>query len=300
LTLQNVLITGATGFIGMFLKQCLNNKGINFICLDRHAQKLTLISQPQNTQYTVLHLAGRAHIMNDTASDPLAEFRTANCDYAIKVAKQAVAAGVKRFVYVSSVKVNGEQTELAPFTELSAPVPCDPYGVSKYEAELALQALARETGLEVVIVRPPLIYGAGVKANFARLAQLAATGIPLPMGSIHNRRSLLYVKNLVDFLILCTHHPKAANQTFLLSDGEDVSTTQLLETLAKAQGAPSRLLPMPSSWLQGAMRLVGKSDMAQRFLGNLQVDSTKARELLGWTPPFGFEAGVADMFGGGK
>jgi nucleoside-diphosphate-sugar epimerase len=236
--------------------------------------------------------------MNDTADDPVAEFRAANCDYAVKIAKQAFAAGIKRFVYISSVKVNGEQTELEPFAELSIPSPCDPYGISKHEAEIALQTLALETGLEVVIVRPPLIYGAGVKANFARLAQLAATGLPLPLGAIHNRRSLLYVKNLVDFLILCTHHPKAANQTFLLSDGEDVSTTQLLQQLAKAQGAPSRLLPVPSSWLQGAMRLVGKADMAQRLLGNLQVDSRKARELLGWTPPFGFEAGVADMFAG--
>jgi nucleoside-diphosphate-sugar epimerase len=290
--MQNLIITGSSGFVGTHLAKTLATRSIYF---DNHSRQInTVIEQPCTA---VIHLAGRAHIMNDTASDPLAEFRAANCDYAIKVAKQAVAAGVKRFVYVSSVKVNGEQTELVPFTELSVSAPCDPYGVSKYEAELALQALAHETGLEVVIVRPPLIYGAGVKANFARLAQLAATGIPLPMGSIHNRRSLLYVKNLVDFLILCTHHPKAANQTFLLSDGEDVSTTQLLETLAKAQGAPSRLLPVPSSWLQGAMRLVGKADMAQRLLCNLQVDSRKARELLGWTPPFGFEAGVADMFG---
>jgi nucleoside-diphosphate-sugar epimerase len=290
--LQQHLITGSTGFVGRHLSVALDKHAIVF---QKHARAKN--STIPDGLTSVIHLAGRAHIMNDTASDPLAAFRAANCDYALKVAKQAVTAGVKRFVYISSVKVNGEHTELAPFTELSTPAPCDPYGVSKYEAELALQALAHETGLEVVIVRPPLIYGAGVKANFARFAKLAATGIPLPLGAIHNRRSLLYVKNLVDFLILCTHHPKAAHQTFLLSDGEDVSTTQLLQQLARAQGAPSRLLPVPSSWLQGAMRLVGKADMAQRLLGNLQVDSTKARELLGWTPPFGLEAGVADMFG---
>jgi nucleoside-diphosphate-sugar epimerase len=286
-----ILVTGATGFVGLHLSKTLNYREIDF---ERHSRtESASINFPLQS---IIHLAGRAHIMNDAASDPLAAFRAANCDHALQVAKQAVAAGARRFVYVSSVKVNGEQTELAPFTELSVSAPCDPYGVSKYEAELALQALARETGLEVVIVRPPLIYGAGVKANFARLAQLAATGIPLPMGGIHNRRSLLYVKNLVDFLILCTHHPKAANQTFLLSDGEDVSTTQLLQQLAKAQGAPSRLLPVPAKLLGGAMRLSGKADMAQRLLGNLQVDSTKARDLLGWTPPFGFEAGVANMF----
>ena len=287
------IITGSTGFVGSALRSYITNNNKKFVTINPNndAFNMQLHSCP-----AFIHLAGRAHIMNDTASDPLAAFRAANCDYAIKVAKQAVAAGARRFVYVSSVKVNGEHTALAPFSELSAPAPCDPYGVSKYEAELALQALSAETGLEVVIVRPPLIYGAGVKANFARLAQLAAKGLPLPLGAIHNRRSLLYVKNLVDFLILCTHHPKAANQTFLLSDGEDVSTTQLLQQLARAQGAPSRLLPVASSWLRGAMRLVGKTDMAQRLLGNLQVDSSKARELLGWTPPFGFEAGIRDMF----
>jgi nucleoside-diphosphate-sugar epimerase len=288
---MSVLVTGVSGFVGQYLISTLDNLGVKSLGLSRSES-----IAPESASTSLIHLAGRAHIMNDTASDPLAAFRAANCEHALTVAKQAVAAGVKRLVYVSSVKVNGEHTELAPFTELSTPAPCDPYGVSKYEAELALQALASETGLEVVIVRPPLIYGAGVKANFARLAQLTATGLPLPFGAVHNRRSLLYVKNLVDFLILCTHHPKAANQTFLLSDEEDVSTTQLLAALAKAQGAPSRLLPVPARWLHGAMRLVGKADMAQRLLGNLQVDSRKARELLGWTPPFGFEAGTLDMF----
>jgi nucleoside-diphosphate-sugar epimerase len=287
-----ILLTGVTGFVGVHLSKTLGYREIDF---EKHARTQNASINPLLT--SVIHLAGRAHIMNDTASDPLAAFRAANCDYALKVAKQAVAAGIKRFVFVSSIGVNGGESFNFPYTESHIPAPHTPYAQSKYEAEMALTELAAQTGLELVIVRPPLIYGAHAPGNFGRLLQLTAKGLPLPLGSIHNRRSLLYVKNLVDFLILCTHHPKAVNQTFLLSDGEDVSTTQLLQQLARAQGAPSRLLPVPSSWLQGAMRLVGKADMAQRLLGNLQVDSRKARELLGWAPPFGFEAGVADMFG---
>jgi nucleoside-diphosphate-sugar epimerase len=284
-----ILITGASGFVGAELIKALNNQKISFLEKTR-----TESSLPRHLYTSIIHLAGRAHIMNDTAIDPLAAFRAANCDYAVQVAKQAVAAGVKRFVYVSSIKVNGGQTEQLPFTEFSIPAPNDPYAISKYEAEMALMALAEDTGLEVVIVRPPLIYGAGVKANFARLMQLAAKGSPKPLGAIHNQRSLLYVGNLIDFLILCTHHPKAANQTFLLSDGEDVSTTRLIRTLAKAQGAPSRLLPVPASWLNAALRLLGKGDMAQRLLGNLQIDSSKARDSLGWKPPFTFEQGIQE------
>ena len=291
----SVLVTGSSGFVGKHLIPALDSLGFKTLSLSRVENVL-----PESDFLAVIHLAGRAHIMNDTASDPLVAFRAANCDYALKVAKQAVAAGIKRFVFVSSIGVNGGESFNSPYTESHTPAPHTPYAQSKYEAELALTELAAQTGLELVIVRPPLIYGANAPGNFGSLLKWTAKGLPLPLGSIHNRRSLLYVKNLVDFLILCTHHPKAANQTFLLSDGEDVSTTQLLQQLSKAQGAPSRLLPVPSSWLRGAMRLVGKAknsnSLAQRLLGNLQVDSTKARELLGWTPPFGFEAGVADMF----
>lgn len=286
-----ILITGASGFVAAHLIKSLDSRKISFLKKTR-TEKL-----PHKQPYTaVIHLAGRAHIMNDTAADPITAFREANVDYALAVARQAIDLGVKRFVYASSVKVNGEETKTRPFNELDVPNPIDPYGISKCEAEIALRALAADTGLEVVIVRPPLIYGAGVRANFARLMQLTAKALPLPLGAIHNQRSLLYVKNLTDFLILCTHHPKAANQTFLLSDADDISTTQLLRTLAKAQGAPSRLLPVPAAWLGTAMGLVGKADMAQRLLGNLQVDSRKARELLVWTPPFSFEAGIWDMF----
>ncbi len=285
------VITGRNGFVGKHLANALQKNNTDFLALSRE-QNLITSTKPT----ALIHLAGRAHIMHDTASDPLAAFRLVNCDYALQVARQAVAAGIKRFVFVSSIGVNGGETFNTLYTKNSIPTPHAPYAQSKHEAELALTQLAAQTGLELVIVRPPLIYGLNAPGNFGSLLRWTRKGLPLPLGAIHNRRSLLYVKNLVDFLILCTHHPMAANETFLLSDGQDVSTTQLLQTLASAQGAPSRLLPVPSSWLRGAMRMVGKGDMAQRLLGDLQVDSSKARELLGWTPPFRFEAGIKDMF----
>ncbi len=313
-----IVITGGTGFVGSALVQQMIDKGlggtvamllrndrnptaptsqqlhcIRTITLDAQVNVTTTLSGVK----TVIHLAGRAHIMNDSAPDPLKAFRTANCDYALHVAKQAIAAGVKRFIYISSIKVNGERTNNGqPFSELSPPSPSDPYSISKHEAEVALSALSKETGLELVIIRPPLIYGDGAKGNFVRLAYLTARGIPLPFGAINNSRSLLYVKNLVDFLILCTHHSKAAQQTFVLSDGQDVSTTKILRTLAQAQSSPARLLPVPAPWLRVSMQLLGAGKMADRLLGSLQVDASKAQELLGWTPPFSFETGIRDMF----
>jgi UDP-glucose 4-epimerase len=234
--------------------------------------------------------------MNETAVDPLVEFRRSNVIDTIDLARRAVVAGVKRFVYVSSVKVNGEQTQGIAFTEADKPAPLDPYGISKHEAEFELLKLSKETGLEVVIVRPPLIYGKAVKANFALLASFSAKGIPLPLGAIHNHRSMVYIGNLVDFLILCAQpelSPKAAGETFLISDGQDVSTTYLLKTLAKAQGKSVRLIPIPAAWLKFALRLLGKASIAQRLLGDLQIDSSKARNLLSWRPPYTVEQGLA-------
>ena len=232
--------------------------------------------------------------MNDRAADPLAEFRRVNVAGTLNLARQAVAAGAKRLVFVSSVKVNGEATLPGqPFKPDDTFVPQDPYGRSKFEAEVGLRALAAETGLEVAIVRPPLVYGPGVKANFAAMVRWLSLGVPLPLGAVvHNRRSLVALDNLVDLLLLCAKHPAAANQTFLASDGEDVSTADLLRRIGVALGNPARLLPMPVGVLKLGAAALRKADVAQRLLGSLQVDISKNRQLLGWQPPVSLDEGL--------
>jgi nucleoside-diphosphate-sugar epimerase len=223
--------------------------------------------------------------MRDIEVDPLIAFRSVNVEGTLNLARQAAAAGVKRFVFVSSVKVNGEITEPGrAFTEADAPDPQDAYGQSKHEAEQGLRQTAIDTGMEVVIIRPPLVYGPGVKANFAALMRAVQRGWPLPLGAVHNQRSLVALDNLVDFIITCITHPQAANQTFLVSDGQDLSTTELVRGMAQAAGVPARLLPVPVWALQAAGSLLGKGDAVQRLCGNLQVDISKARTLLGWVP----------------
>ncbi len=224
--------------------------------------------------------------MDDQAKDPLAEFRAVNVAGTLNLARQAVSAGVKRFVFISSIKVNGEGTASGkPYTADDTPMPVDPYGISKLEAEQGLQALSQETGMEVVIIRPVLVYGPGVKANFRSMMSWLRKGIPLPLGATGNKRSLVAVDNLVDLIATCIDHPAAANQTFLVSDGEDLSTTQLLQRMGKALGRPARLLPVPASLLQAGAAMLGKRAIAQRLCGSLQVDIGKTRELLGWAPP---------------
>jgi nucleoside-diphosphate-sugar epimerase len=224
--------------------------------------------------------------MRETTTDPLTEFRMINAAGTDNLARQAARAGVRRFVYLSSVKVNGEVTSRArPFTEEDSPLPMDPYGISKYEAELALRNVARQTGLEVVIIRPPLVYGRGVKANFRRMMRLVANGVPLPLGAIDNRRSLVGLDNLIDLIVTCVDHPSAAGQTFLVSDAEDLSTTELLRRLARALGREARLIPIPGSLLEMGLRMLRQGDIAQRLCGSLQVDIAHARKLLNWTPP---------------
>ena len=238
----------------------------------------------------VIHSAARVHVMNDLSTDPLAEFRKVNVDGTLALARQAVAAGVKRFVFVSSIKVNGEKTELgSPYFADDRPNPVDPYGVSKHEAEQALLALAQETGLEVVIVRPVLVYGPGVKANFRNMMKWVSRGVPLPLGAIHNKRSLVALDNLVDLILTCVEHPAAVNQVFLASDGNDLSTTQILQQLGVAMNKPTRLLPVPMSWLGFAFGLLGKRKFSQRLCGSLQVDITKNQQLLGWKPSVSVE-----------
>jgi nucleoside-diphosphate-sugar epimerase len=211
----------------------------------------------------------------------------------LNLARQAAAAGVRRFLFVSSIKVNGEATQLGrPFTADDAPAPLDAYGISKMEAEQGLREITRQTSMEIIIIRPPLVYGPGVKANFATMMRWVKCGVPLPLGAIHNQRSLVALDNLVDLLVTCITHPAAANQTFLVSDGEDVSTTELLRRIAQALGRPAHLFSVPVSWLELVAAGVGKPDVAQRLCGSLQVDIEKTRRLLGWTPPLNLDQGL--------
>ncbi len=298
-----VLTTGGSGFVGKVLLQRLAEgarwapralvrqlparqlAGVDY----RSFSELTAVDVASGhfeQVDTVIHLASRVHVMHETAADPLAEFRRVNVEGTLSLARAAAQAGVRRFIFVSSVKVNGETTDgRLPFTADETPAPSDPYGISKREAEEGLRQLAAQTGLEVVIVRPVLVYGPGVKANFRSMMNWLSKGVPLPFGAIHNKRSLVALDNLVDLLVTCIDHPAAANQTFLASDGHDLSTTELLQRLGKALGKPARLLPVPAAWLKGAATLAGKGGLAQRLCGSLQVDSGKTRTLLGWQPP---------------
>jgi UDP-glucose 4-epimerase len=234
----------------------------------------------------VLHLASRVHVMRETCTDPLAEFRRVNVEGTVRLARAAAAAGVRRFVFVSSIKVNGETTDSRdPFTADEQPAPLDPYGVSKREAEDALRVVASESGMEVVIVRPVLVYGPGVKANFESMMRWLSKGVPLPFGALTNKRSLVALDNLVDLLIVCIDHPAAANQTFLVSDGEDLSTTELLKRIARSLDKPARLLPVPQGLIKGAASLAGLRGLSQRLCGSLQVDIEKTRRVLAWSPP---------------
>lgn len=261
----------------------------------------------------VVHLAARVHVMHDTVTEPLAEFRKVNVIGTERLAKKAATEGVRRFVFVSSIKVNGEKTSflnhhaqqissnplsmrenLRSFLEDDAPNPQDPYAVSKWEAEQILRQIAQETGMEVVIIRPPLVYGPRVGANFLKLLKLIKKGMPLPFGLIDNQRSLIYVGNLVDAIITSLEHPAAAGQTYLVSDGEDVSTPELIRRIATSLGRPARLLPIPPALLRFAGHLTGKSAQVERLLDSLVIDSSKIRRELGWVPPFTMEQGLAE------
>jgi len=232
--------------------------------------------------------------MNEDAGDPLAEFRRVNVDGTLRLARQAAEAGVRRFVFVSSIKVNGEHSQPGhPFTADEIPAPGDPYGVSKCEAEAGLRALSQETGMEVVIIRPPLVYGPGVKANFLAMMRWLQRGVPLPLGGVTaNRRSLVFLDNLVDLIVTCIDHPAAANQTFLVSDDEDLSTAALLRRMAAALGRPARLVPVPAGLIVFGAKLIGRPGIAQRLCGSLQVDIGKTKAFLGWAPPISVDEGL--------
>lgn len=246
-------------------------------------------------QQVVVHAAARAHIMKDEVADPLAEYRRVNVEGTLNLARQAVGAGVRRFIFISSIGVNGN-FNTRPFCADDPPSPAEPYAQSKGEAEQGLMQLVAETGIEVVIIRPPLVYGSGAPGNFGSLVRWIEKGFPLPLGAIHNKRSLVGIDNLVDLIIRCIDHPAAANQVFLAGDGEDLSTTELLRGVGRAMGKPARLIPVPAGMLQFGATLLGKRAMAQRLLGSLQVDISKTCELLDWKPPYTVEEGLRRCF----
>lgn len=303
---MRVLVTGANGFVGKALIARLQRDDRLDVrgTVRREAVELLQgvdlvvsgeLTPDSNWQPAlagvdfVVHLAARVHVMDDQSARSLARFRRVNVEVTRNLARQAAASRVKRFVFLSTVKVNGESGTHA---ESDPPAPEDAYGISKHEAELGLTQVAAESGMSVVIIRPPLVYGPGVKANFRALMLAVARGIPLPFGAIDNRRSLVGLDNLVDFIIRCVEHPAAANDTFLVSDGEDLSTAELIRRLARAMGRRARLIPVPARVLRAGASLLNRGEVAQRLIGSLQVDISKARRSLEWTPPITVDEGL--------
>lgn len=305
------LITGASGFVGRALCEEAASRGVHVRGATRNACHLPGLAEnvivstlDGETSWAaalhdvdvVIHLAARVHVMKDVAADPLAEFLGVNMRGTANLAHQAAAAGVKRLVYVSSVKVNGERTTgTQAFTESDDPAPQDAYAISKWRAEQVLQRVARESGLEVVILRPPLVYGSGVKGNFIKLLAAVDKGIPLPFAGVHNRRSLIYLGNLVDALILCARHPAATGRTYLVRDGEDISTPDLVRQMAMALERPARQFPVPVRLLRGLGSLFGKTESIERIVGSLCVDDDLIRRELGWKPRFTLRQGMQAM-----
>ncbi|MGE0351070.1 UDP-glucose 4-epimerase family protein [Hydrogenophaga sp.] len=301
---MKILVTGANGFVGGATVAALTSRGrVTVATTRRRAENsIGIGSIDRHTDWsfaltgcdTVVHTAARVHLLHDRVPDRLSAFRAVNVEGTLQLARHALQAGVRRLIFLSSVKVNGEGTQPnRAFHGNDPPTPLDPYGISKHEAEIGLREIATATGMQVVIVRPPLVYGPGVKANFAAMMRAVQRGLPLPLASVtHNRRSLVALDNLVDLLITCIDHPAAANQTFLVSDGEDLSTADLLRRMGHAMGKPARLLPVPPALLTLGAAMIGKRDVAQRLLGSLQVDIAHTRDTLGWTPPIGVDEGL--------
>ena len=302
---MKVLVTGASGFVGRALCSHLIAHGHVVVPTVRKTSSLRdeiVVGDigpssdwmgPLTDCDVVVHLAARVHVMHEDAENPMALFRAINTDATLNIARQAAAAGVKRFIFISTVKVNGEGRDTA-YRQTDTAAPEDSYAISKWEAEQGLHQIAAMTGLEVVILRPPLVYGPGVKANFLNLARAVDRGWPLPLGAINNRRSLLYLGNLVDAIRLCMEHADAAGQTFLLDDGESVSTPELVRALARAMGRAARVPKIPVWILEMAGRLTGRRAALARLTGSLFVDSSAIRSQLGWTPPFSLEAGLKE------
>jgi nucleoside-diphosphate-sugar epimerase len=309
MTSAKILVTGANGFIGRTLCPALRQSG--------HLVRETVRNPVENNSdviavgnigretnwsaaldgiQVIIHLAARAHILSDAAADPLAEFRAVNVEGPTRLARQAVEKGVRRFIFVSSIGVLGSKSqECEALTERSTPQPASPYAIAKWEAEQALQEIRRETRLEIVIVRPPLVHGIGAPGNMERLLRWVYRGIPLPLANIDNKRSFVGVDNLADFLIRCVDSPAAANETYVISDKQDLSTPELIHLVASAMKRPARLFPMPESVARFAARLVGKTNIVDQLWGSLVVDSRKAYDELQWSPPLSAAEGIKKM-----
>ena len=307
---QIVAITGASGFIGHALiraPQLHSNYHVIALCRSTPSERSARVeyricgglgpnsdaSQFLSNTDAVVHIAARTQVTREAEADTLSAYREINVEGCLNLARRAAELGVKRFIFLSSIKVNGETAPQGrPFRANDTPNPQDAYGISKMEAELGLLEITRETGMEVVCIRPPLVYGPGVKGNFLSLLMWLERGIPLPLGSIYNQRSFVGIDNLVDLIITCLEKPAAANQTFLVSDDEDVSTTELLLRMRSVLNKPTPLLPLPPALLKLGARMIGKTEIAQRLLGDLQIDISKTKELLGWSPPVNFDDGL--------
>lgn len=310
-----VLVTGATGFVGQGIVRELAESdkyalrlGMRTIPLGEHgsAQAFHVGDVGPDTDWraalagvdSIIHTVGKAHAPKDDASESMNDYRKINVHGALQLARQAAEAGVRRMIFISSVKVNGEFTVEQPFTAFDTPCPLGAYGVSKWEAEQGLRDISRRTGMELVVVRPPLVYGSGVKANFERLLSLVKKGVPLPLKAVNNKRSFVALGNLVDLLIKCIDHPAAAGQTFMVSDGEDVSTPELIKRIARAAGCEARLFSVPLSLLRGAAGLVGRTADFERLTMSLQVDISHTRNTIGWTPIITLDEGLVRMVSG--
>ncbi len=304
---MKLLVTGVTGFVGKRFSQYVSEqsdscetRGVTRSQNSSHNQ-FQVASIDSHTNWTgafegidcVVHCAARVHQINETEDEAKSAYHEVNTLGTLRLAQQAAENGVKRFVFISTIKVNGESTEKnSPFLPMIGTEPTDPYGASKYRAEVGLQKVAQETGIEVVIIRPPLVYGPGVKANFLSVMKWLKRGVPLPLGAIHNQRSLVYLDNLVDLIFECCSNPNAAGETFLVSDDFDVSTSQFLSVVSKAMGIKTWLMPIPMSWLIAASKIIGKPQIAQRLCGNLQVDISHTKKTLDWSPKVTFSDGI--------
>ena len=299
--MPRVVVTGSGGFVGTALSPMLAAAGHEVVAVPRHlvaegdrdASRASLDALMRNGD-VVIHLAARAHVMHEDQSDPLSEFRRINVAGTLAIARAAVRAGVRRFVFVSSIGVFGTSS-IDRFSERSPIAPEEPYAVSKWEAEQALRELERSSGIDVVVVRPALVYGPHAKGNFLRLMRLVASGLPLPFGAVVNMRSFIGVANLCELLHACAIHPNAAHETFVAADGEDISTSALLTLMSKAMGRPDRQFKLPLPVLRGALMAVGLKKEFSRLTGSLLVDARHAREALQWQPRLSLQKGIEGM-----